>query len=92
MFYEWTQKLPTLRQMQPIRRKISNIRKSADYCLKWNDLIEKAMIGVLFLAYFDRVQAEIELCQMRYFLAIAEERSFSRASKRCHVAQSSLSR
>jgi DNA-binding transcriptional LysR family regulator len=29
---------------------------------------------------------------MKYFLAIAEERSFTRAAKRCHVAPSSLSR
>lgn len=38
------------------------------------------------------VQTEIELRQIRYFLAIAEERSFTRAAERCHVALSSLSR
>lgn len=38
------------------------------------------------------MSSEIELRQLRYFLAVAEERSFTRGSRRCHVAQSSLSR
>lgn len=33
----------------------------------------------------------MELQQMRYVVAIAEERSFTRAAERCHVVQSSLS-
>jgi Bacterial regulatory helix-turn-helix protein, lysR family len=57
-----------------------------------NSLLEKAIIGTFFLAYVDQVRVEIELRKMQYFLAIAEERSFTRAAKRCHVAQSSLSR
>ncbi|WP_442886317.1 LysR family transcriptional regulator [Edaphobacter sp. HDX4] len=38
------------------------------------------------------MRVEIELRQIQYFLAIAEERSFTRAAQRCHVAQPSLSR
>jgi DNA-binding transcriptional LysR family regulator len=52
----------------------------------------KAIIGIVFLAYVDQVRVEIELRKMQYFLAIAEEHSFTRAAKRCHVAQASLSR
>jgi DNA-binding transcriptional LysR family regulator len=57
-----------------------------------NSLPEKAIIGTFFLAYVDQVRVEIELRKMQYFLAIAEERSFTRAAKRCRVAQASLSR
>lgn len=33
----------------------------------------------------------VELQQMRYVVAVAEERSFTRAARRCHVVQSALS-
>ena len=33
----------------------------------------------------------MEIQQIRYFLAVAELRNFTRAAERCHVAQPSLS-
>jgi LysR family transcriptional regulator, hydrogen peroxide-inducible genes activator len=33
----------------------------------------------------------LELAQIRYFLALCDERSFTRAAKRCRVSQPSLS-
>jgi DNA-binding transcriptional LysR family regulator len=71
---------------------ISKLRDLTIIDSKSNNLLEKAIIGPFFLAYVDQVRVEIELRKMQYFLAIAEERSFTRAAKRCHVAQASLSR
>jgi DNA-binding transcriptional LysR family regulator len=75
-----------------ISLKISNLLDLPIIDSEINSLLEKAIIGTFFLAYVDQVRVEIELRKMQYFLAIAEERSFTRAAKRCHVAQASLSR
>src|SRR3954449_12443032 len=37
-------------------------------------------------------EAEMEMHQVRYFLAVADELNFTRAAERCHVAQPSLTR
>ncbi len=34
----------------------------------------------------------MEMHQIRYFLAVSEERNFTRAAERCNVAQPSLTR
>jgi DNA-binding transcriptional LysR family regulator len=68
------------------------LRRFSIIAFESNSLLEKAIIDAFFLAYVDQVRVEIELRKMQYFLAIAEEHSFTRAAKRCHVAQASLSR
>jgi len=37
------------------------------------------------------MEAELEISQLRYFLALCEERNFTRAAKNCAVSQPSLS-
>jgi LysR family hydrogen peroxide-inducible transcriptional activator len=45
------------------------------------------------MAFFDRTREVVmEMHQVRYFLAVAEEMNFTRASEKCNVTQPSLSR